>query len=1372
MAGGAFTQTVVLDGGDKVAKQLAEIGKSGEQAFKQIGDATKSASQNLNSAQSVFGQIASAFQGMVQQVADAGQAFGRAFDPLISAGSAALGAATRTGAGFGAVAGAAAGISGAIGKIGQEAANSVAKLNDAATAAGLTMEKYSALRAAFEGVGVGANVLDKMVQASERAARGAELKGGPSHFRRAPESADQGDDAESADKAAASVGKLTESILGAERAASDLPRVFKAVNGAFEEVHAGDSKSQGLGGYAQAAGELGVALRDMYGKARPGIEIARDVVLSLGKMADGARRADIAARAFGEGLAREVLAVADNREAINALAAAHERSAATMSEAQKKQADDARATGAILASVKASWLEYYRSLATPVTIDQNNAIIVFFERNKQALKDFGDNVVGPAIRWLGQFQNSFGAVSIAAAALGSSLRLLSPVAATAFGAAGIAAIVFGDKIKDGALAAMTELTRIVKANDLSTFAGWKNAAGAVWEDIKQIAFDAWAEIRQRVAAVDWAAAWADFKAAAFNAWDNLRQQIAAIDWAGLWDRFTSIASDAMGAAVKIAGDAYGAIKSAAVAAFPGLVETFVRFEQFAKDTMTAIKGFSKETWIAIGVGLAAAAIVWRGSFLGLALGAAPFWEEILVGAARISPAFRAIVAPIRASMAGLIDGMLQLWRNFWTVLSNPADVGGAANLERAAGFAGFRAAAIRVWGEVQRIFVAGVRGIRSTIEGAFPEAKELFSGFAASASRLYAALRILGVELSAFLAMITLGKVSLGPWEALFLAFGLHIAGILPLFTSLITFIGLAITGIGHLAGAIVAIPSAIQTMGGVIASFWAVVTSPAVLAIAAIVALAVAVGNLYNHWNELTAAGRAFYSSLAVGAAGVLAYVAAINIIPAVATAAGAAITVFTAIVRGLSAAFLFMSATPWGAIIAAAIILVAVALYALYTHWDQVKLGAQAAWSAITNGANAAWSSIKSAAEGFFGWLEAKWNALKDLGGSLWDKFKTGANSAWEGVKAAFTDSITWIETKWDALIAKIKGGLAAVGLLPSGGASSDSGSSNSETASSSSGAPGFAGGGVINGPGTGTSDSILARLSNGEFIVTAKAVRAYGARLFHAFNNLSFPGFADGGDVSDSAQVDLGDLADSFGASSGQIDLGALTDRLGASSGQVDLADLADKIGTSSGQVDLAQIANKRRKSSGQVDLAALADKLGISSAIVDLFGGDSDFKATGFGVSGFKDGGLIGAIKSIGSAWRGASKFLSGGLLSGPGTGTSDSILARLSNGEFVMNAKAVGAFGADFFHSLNNLKMPGFAMGGAIGTPALASLPAFTGGGVARQPAHAGMIPFTLDQGGRSYELMAPHETVRELRRHSTASRMTSTTKRAPSWDRG
>jgi TP901 family phage tail tape measure protein len=49
------------------------------------------------------------------------------------------------------------------------------------------------------------------------------------------------------------------------------------------------------------------------------------------------------------------------------------------------------------------------------------------------------------------------------------------------------------------------------------------------------------------------------------------------------------------------------------------------------------------------------------------------------------------------------------------------------------------------------------------------------------------------------------------------------------------------------------------------------------------------------------------------------------------------------------------------------------------------------------------------------------------------------------------------------------------------------------------------------------------------------------------------------------------------------------------------------------------------------------------------------------------------------------------FSRGGMVSGPGTATSDSIPARLSNGEYVVRASAVSRYGVDFFNSLNNMQ---------------------------------------------------------------------------------
>jgi trimeric autotransporter adhesin len=64
------------------------------------------------------------------------------------------------------------------------------------------------------------------------------------------------------------------------------------------------------------------------------------------------------------------------------------------------------------------------------------------------------------------------------------------------------------------------------------------------------------------------------------------------------------------------------------------------------------------------------------------------------------------------------------------------------------------------------------------------------------------------------------------------------------------------------------------------------------------------------------------------------------------------------------------------------------------------------------------------------------------------------------------------------------------------------------------------GFDGGGAISGPGGPTSDSILAAVSNGEFVMRASAVKKYGVGYMEMINRGMFPKFAGGGSVSGSS------------------------------------------------------------------------------------------------------------------------------------------------------------------------------------------------------------------------------------------------------------
>lgn len=63
------------------------------------------------------------------------------------------------------------------------------------------------------------------------------------------------------------------------------------------------------------------------------------------------------------------------------------------------------------------------------------------------------------------------------------------------------------------------------------------------------------------------------------------------------------------------------------------------------------------------------------------------------------------------------------------------------------------------------------------------------------------------------------------------------------------------------------------------------------------------------------------------------------------------------------------------------------------------------------------------------------------------------------------------------------------------------------------------------------------------------------------------------------------------------------------------------------------------------------------------------------------------------------------FATGGYVSGPGTSSSDSIMAQLSNGEYVIQANAVDRYGIDFMNSLNQMRvgMPAAIAGRSSGS---------------------------------------------------------------------
>jgi hypothetical protein len=105
---------------------------------------------------------------------------------------------------------------------------------------------------------------------------------------------------------------------------------------------------------------------------------------------------------------------------------------------------------------------------------------------------------------------------------------------------------------------------------------------------------------------------------------------------------------------------------------------------------------------------------------------------------------------------------------------------------------------------------------------------------------------------------------------------------------------------------------------------------------------------------------------------------------------------------------------------------------------------------------------------------------------------------------------------------------------------------------------------------------------------------------------------------------------------------------------------------------------------------VQLAAAVLKAAAFAAILSLLPGSAEFGTIFKKTLGFSKGGEV-------------KGFATGGFINGPGTASSDSILARLSRGEYIINAATVSKFGTSFFDNLNSGMLPNFNRGGSFGS---------------------------------------------------------------------
>jgi hypothetical protein len=168
---------------------------------------------------------------------------------------------------------------------------------------------------------------------------------------------------------------------------------------------------------------------------------------------------------------------------------------------------------------------------------------------------------------------------------------------------------------------------------------------------------------------------------------------------------------------------------------------------------------------------------------------------------------------------------------------------------------------------------------------------------------------------------------------------------------------------------------------------------------------------------------------------------------------------------------------------------------------------------------------------------------------------------------------------------------------------------------------------------------------------------------------------------------------------------------------------------------------------------------------ASSIASLLGASGGASSAAASVTP-SSGGVSGASSTFGDVGA-ASLNASGGYISGPGSGTSDSIPARLSNGEYVVRAAAVSKLGVGF---MNHLNSAGYALGGLVGRTLgfNPSIPSFAGGGLVGAGG-GGTLNLTVGAGGPTFSgLKASKSTFDSLTSFARTEQRTSAGSK-PSW---
>lgn len=331
------------------------------------------------------------------------------------------------------------------------------------------------------------------------------------------------------------------------------------------------------------------------------------------------------------------------------------------------------------------------------------------------------------------------------------------------------------------------------------------------------------------------------------------------------------------------------------------------------------------------------------------------------------------------------------------------------------------------------------------------------------------------------------------------------------------------------------------------------------------------------------------------------------------------------------------------------------------------------------------------------------------------------------------------------------------------------------------------------------------IKARVSNGEFVMGAGAVKRFGSGFMHAVNGGLVPHFAEGGDVGDDGNDPVKEAqkaSDDHYASMPRGLHGAAAEKFDQEQ-----------------RVLIAKV-NSARKKAAQAEMKADIQRAEVwnnnmghpsmsindptrdmndptrmvpsnyqgpapgpgpysspyktSDASSDTSTAPQQVADSGrfdvaempiMGVKGADDARMSSGPEGQPPPSLPWAESAEGGEIHGAGTGTSDSIHAMLSHGEFVMKAASVQNYGTDFMHAINNM---GYAMGGPVVSPIHMAAGGSAGGG--GSGGRGGGTPIHLHLDGQEFVTHAADHVAASLKTHAI-SQQTTSTGRKPSWMR-